>query len=57
MCNRARARRTKNDDEKEKYLTLARNALNVCSVAACLAAFEDCKDGDGYDLGASVTSP
>ncbi|OJA14296.1 hypothetical protein AZE42_10485 [Rhizopogon vesiculosus] len=47
---RARARQTKNDDEKEKCLALARNALNVCSIAACLTAFEDCKEGDGYDL-------
>ncbi|KAG0707666.1 hypothetical protein DFH29DRAFT_592452 [Suillus ampliporus] len=47
---RARARRTKNEDEKEKYLTLSRNALNMCSVAACLAAFEDCKESEGYDL-------
>jgi hypothetical protein len=54
ICNRARARQTKDDDEKERCLTLARNALNVCSVAACLAAFEDCKEGDGYDLGVSV---
>ncbi|KAG1756683.1 uncharacterized protein EDB91DRAFT_1093918 [Suillus paluster] len=47
---RARARRTKNEDEKEKYLMLSRNALNMCSVAACLAAFEDCKESEGYDL-------
>ncbi|KAG2157205.1 hypothetical protein DEU56DRAFT_763462 [Suillus clintonianus] len=47
---RARARRTKNEDEKEKYLMLSRNALNVCSVSACLAAFEDCQESEGYDL-------
>lgn len=51
MYNRARARQTKDGDEKESCLVLARNALNVCSVAACLTAFEDCKEGDGYDLG------
>ncbi|KIK49200.1 hypothetical protein CY34DRAFT_797139 [Suillus luteus UH-Slu-Lm8-n1] len=47
---RARARQTQNDDEKERYSMLSRNALNVCSVSACLAAFEDCKESEGYDL-------
>jgi hypothetical protein len=54
MCSRARARQTQNDDEKERYSMLSRNALNVCSVSACLAAFEDCKESEGYDLGESV---
>ncbi|KAG1754658.1 hypothetical protein EDB19DRAFT_1667565 [Suillus lakei] len=47
---RARARRTENDDENEKYSMLSRNALNMCSVSACLAAFEDCKEQEEYDL-------
>ncbi|KAG2078225.1 hypothetical protein BDR04DRAFT_1087976 [Suillus decipiens] len=47
---RARARQTQNDDEKERYLMLSRNALNVCSVSACFSAFEDCKESEGYDL-------
>ncbi|KAG1772774.1 hypothetical protein EDD22DRAFT_860009 [Suillus occidentalis] len=38
------------NDEKERYSMLSRNALNVCSVSACLAAFEDCKESEGYDL-------
>lgn len=56
MCNRARARWTQNEDEKERYLMLSRNALNVCSVSACSAAFENCKESEGYDLGESVVS-
>jgi hypothetical protein len=47
---RARARQTQNEDEKERCLMFSRNALNVCSVSACLAAFEDCKESEGYDL-------
>ncbi|KAG1832036.1 hypothetical protein EV424DRAFT_1369379 [Suillus variegatus] len=47
---RARARWTQNEDEKERYLMLSRNALNVCSVSACSAAFENCKESEGYDL-------
>ncbi|KAG0692911.1 hypothetical protein DFH29DRAFT_1007943 [Suillus ampliporus] len=47
---RARACWMKNKGEKEKYLMLSQNALNMCSVAACLAAFENCKEPEGYDL-------
>ncbi|KAG1891108.1 hypothetical protein F4604DRAFT_1704316 [Suillus subluteus] len=47
---RARARQTQNEDEKERYLMLSRNALNVCSVSACFAAFEDCQESEEYDL-------
>ncbi|KAG2349785.1 hypothetical protein BDR05DRAFT_872639 [Suillus weaverae] len=47
---KARARQTQNEDEKDRYLKLSRNALNVCSVSACLVAFDYCKESEGYDL-------
>ena len=29
----------------------------MCSVVACLAAFEDCKEPEGYDLGRTIFFP
>ncbi|KAF9227689.1 hypothetical protein BS17DRAFT_693359 [Gyrodon lividus] len=47
---RARAQQTADEGEKEYLSSLWRNAHDICSVAACLAAFEDCMDSEGYDL-------
>ncbi|KAF9246326.1 hypothetical protein BU15DRAFT_39687 [Melanogaster broomeanus] len=48
----AKARQTAEGDEKEHLSSLWRNAHDMCSVAACLTAFEDCKESEGYDLDA-----
>ncbi|KAG6376336.1 hypothetical protein JVT61DRAFT_2317 [Boletus reticuloceps] len=47
---RTRARLLEDDDEKDLLSSLWRNAHSMCSVIACLAAFEDCKEPEGYDL-------
>ncbi|KIJ69307.1 hypothetical protein HYDPIDRAFT_185128 [Hydnomerulius pinastri MD-312] len=47
---RTRARQTTNDDEKERLSSLWKNVHDICSIAACLAAFEDCREPEGYDL-------
>ncbi|KAH0827179.1 hypothetical protein J3R83DRAFT_4871 [Lanmaoa asiatica] len=53
---RTRARLIPDDDEKDLLLSLWRNAHDMCSVTACLAAFEDCKEPEGYDLGRLILS-
>ncbi|RDB21136.1 hypothetical protein Hypma_011673 [Hypsizygus marmoreus] len=49
-----RHRATNVTDNKEKDLLTARwkIAHDICSLAACNRAFEDCQDGDTYDLDA-----
>ncbi|KAF8136567.1 hypothetical protein EV363DRAFT_1395672 [Boletus edulis] len=47
---RTRARLLEDDDEKDLLSSLWKNAHSMCSVIACLAAFEDCKEPEGYDL-------
>ncbi|KIJ16952.1 hypothetical protein PAXINDRAFT_168391 [Paxillus involutus ATCC 200175] len=47
---RARAQQTADEDEKQHLSSLWRNAHDMCSVAACLAAFQDCEESEGYDL-------
>ncbi|KIK96331.1 hypothetical protein PAXRUDRAFT_10898 [Paxillus rubicundulus Ve08.2h10] len=47
---RARAQQTADEDEKQHLSSLWRNAHDMCSVAACLAAFQDCEEAEGYDL-------
>lgn len=53
---RTRARLLADDDEKDLLSLLWRNAHDMCSVAACLVAFEDCKEPEGYDLGTMIFS-
>ncbi|KAF8559768.1 hypothetical protein OG21DRAFT_1402239 [Imleria badia] len=38
------------DDEKDLLSLLWRNAHDMCSIIACLAAFDDCREPEGYDL-------
>ncbi|KAG5647224.1 hypothetical protein DXG03_000759 [Asterophora parasitica] len=40
------------DGEKENLTMRWRTAHNICSLAACNKAFEDCHDGENYDLDA-----
>ncbi|KAJ7430710.1 hypothetical protein B0H11DRAFT_2134605 [Mycena galericulata] len=49
-----RMRALKVDSEAEREILEARwqTALDICSLASCNAAFEDCKDGDAFDLDA-----
>ncbi|KAH7889366.1 hypothetical protein F5I97DRAFT_1993976, partial [Phlebopus sp. FC_14] len=47
---RARALQSTDEDDKDYLTSLWRNAHDMCSLAACLAAFEDCKEPEGYDL-------
>ncbi|KAG9318671.1 hypothetical protein JVU11DRAFT_765 [Chiua virens] len=47
---RTRARLLLDENETELLSSVWRNAHDMCSVAACLAAFEDCKEPEGYDL-------
>ncbi|KAJ7449889.1 hypothetical protein FB451DRAFT_1052547, partial [Mycena latifolia] len=50
----SRMRALKVDSEMEREILEARwqTALDMCSLASCNAAFEDCKDGDAFDLDA-----
>ncbi|KAJ7774497.1 hypothetical protein DFH07DRAFT_732775 [Mycena maculata] len=50
----SRMRAVKVDSETEREILEARwqTALDMCSLASCNAAFEDCKDGDAFDLDA-----
>lgn len=52
---RTRARLLEDDHEKALLSSLWRNAHDMCSIIACLAAFEDCRDEpESYDLGGST---
>jgi len=57
MRIRARARQSTDDDEKEFLTSLWKNALDICSLASIITAFEDCKDTGGYDLGTVHSFP
>jgi len=37
-------------DDKERLPARLQTARDLCSMAACISAFEDCKDDDKYDL-------
>ena len=54
MVLRTRASFSKDDNEKELLEDRWQTAHDLCSVAACNIAFEDCKEEDGYDLGKIV---
>lgn len=46
-------RATKAESNHERDMLTARwqTVHDMCSLIACNLAFEDCKDGDAYDLG------
>ncbi|KAJ7685260.1 hypothetical protein DFH06DRAFT_970910 [Mycena polygramma] len=52
ISSRVRALRFGSEMERETLEARAQTALDMCSLASCNAAFEDCKDGDGFDLDA-----
>ncbi|KAJ6502473.1 hypothetical protein C8R45DRAFT_620728 [Mycena sanguinolenta] len=49
---RTRALRVNPGPEREILDARWQTALDMCSLTSCNAAFEDCKDGDGFDLNA-----
>ncbi|KAJ6596973.1 hypothetical protein DFH09DRAFT_1133278 [Mycena vulgaris] len=49
---RTRALKLDSDVEREILEARWQTALDMCSLASCNAAFEDCKEGDGFDLDA-----
>ncbi|KAK7020549.1 hypothetical protein R3P38DRAFT_2970118 [Favolaschia claudopus] len=49
---RLRARKAHSEAEREILNARWQTALETCSLASCNSAFEDCKDGDGFDLSA-----
>ncbi|KAJ7940556.1 hypothetical protein B0H13DRAFT_1938690 [Mycena leptocephala] len=49
---RMRALRVDSETEREILEARWQTALDICALASCNAAFEDCKDGDGFDLDA-----
>jgi len=49
--NSAKSFQTRKEDDRESLLARLQIAQDLCSIAACSSAFEDCEDGDGYDLG------
>lgn len=51
--NRARSRTEEDETSKRALAARWKTAHDMCSVAALNSAFEDCRDGDGYDLGKS----
>jgi len=46
----AKARHARKDNDKNKFLARRDTVHDMCSMAACNTAFEDCKEGSGYDL-------
>lgn len=53
LCCRIKARQSEGEVMKElngRWL----NGHDLCTVSACNVAFEDCREGDGYDLGTPV---
>ncbi|KAJ3517171.1 hypothetical protein NLJ89_g668 [Agrocybe chaxingu] len=50
---RTRAQAAKNEQEAEMLRDRWQTALDVCSIAACNTAFDDCKEDGGYDLDAA----
>jgi hypothetical protein len=52
--DRAKVRQVRKEDDRERLLARLQTARDLCSVAACNTAFEDCKEGDAYDLGACL---
>ncbi|CAA7271639.1 unnamed protein product [Cyclocybe aegerita] len=50
---RTQAQATKNEEEAKMLRDRWQTALDVCSIAACNTAFEDCKEDGGYDLDAA----
>jgi hypothetical protein len=51
LFSRARSLHAKDEKESEMLKELWQTAHDICSLAACNMAFEDCKEEDGYDLG------
>ncbi|KAJ7172400.1 hypothetical protein C8R46DRAFT_147163 [Mycena filopes] len=47
-----RAQKVGSEVEREILEARWQTALDMCSIAACNAAFEDCKEDDGFDLDA-----
>ncbi|KDR81679.1 hypothetical protein GALMADRAFT_239795 [Galerina marginata CBS 339.88] len=47
---RTKALLSKNEKEAEDLTNRWETAHDICLLAACNVAFEDCKEGDGYDL-------
>ncbi|KAJ7774920.1 hypothetical protein B0H16DRAFT_1362208 [Mycena metata] len=47
-----RAQKVNSETEREILETRWQTALDMCSLASCNAAFEDCKEDDGFDLDA-----
>jgi hypothetical protein len=43
--------RTENNTDKEILAARWQTAHEICSLAACNTAFQDCREGDAYDLG------
>ncbi|KAJ7111538.1 hypothetical protein C8R43DRAFT_1159517 [Mycena crocata] len=50
--NRTRARKTISETEREILQARWQTALDMCTLATCNAAFEECKDDDAFDLDA-----
>ncbi|KAH7913732.1 hypothetical protein BJ138DRAFT_1145401 [Hygrophoropsis aurantiaca] len=49
---RAKVQESESDDDRGHLIALWQNAHDMCSITACAAAFEECRDGDSYDLDA-----
>jgi hypothetical protein len=53
---RARSSSVTNDIERDNLKARWEVAHDICSLAACRQAFEDCKEGETYDLGEALPS-
>lgn len=51
MQYRLKAQRARGEDEKKDLTARWQAAHDMCSLAACIMAFQDCQEGDGYDHG------
>ncbi|KAL4251734.1 hypothetical protein ABKN59_004474 [Abortiporus biennis] len=47
-----RARHANSDEEKEEFTSKWKAVHNICSVATLCSAFDECREGDAYDLDA-----
>jgi hypothetical protein len=46
-----RAHHAGDSQEREDLTARWQVAHDMCSLASCIMAFEECKEGDAYDLG------
>lgn len=55
-ATRSLLREARTEDDKKLLNDRMQTARSLCSIAACNTAFEDCQEGESYDLGMRLSS-